>query len=231
MMKRGPPFHSTALLSLSPRSLSHSRRVAVRAAKLQDQVGIGALVEDSILAAGVARAVSVGAVTAVLAGRARDAVAVAGAAGEELEALGLEGVAEDGAQVVVGAVRVGALVVDGLQRAAEVGLARDGDGGLLDVRARDADVEGVVGVGGQGDDAGGGVALLGLEVEWEGALVVDKEGGCRGGGGEAGEHEGGEVHGCCVGCGLIGGGSRLSGWLVGELSVGCWLLRCVGVVG
>lgn len=179
--------------------INHSlRRVAVRAAKLQDQVRIGALVENSVLARRVARAVSVGAIAggARLAG---DAIAVAGAAGEELEALLLERVAVDGAQVVVGAVRVGADVVDGLQRAAEVGLARDGDGALLDVGARDVHAEGVVFVGGKGDHAGAGVALAGLQVEWEAALVVDEEGGGGGGGGEAGDHEGGdELHGWCL---------------------------------
>lgn len=176
--------------------ISHSlRRVAIRAAELQNQVRVSALVENSVLARRVARAVSVGAIAggARLAG---DAVAVARAAGEELEALLLEGVAVDGAQVVVGAVRVGADVVDGLQRAAEVGLARDGDGALLDVGARDGHAEGVVLVRRQGHDAGAGVALAGLQVEWEAALVVDEEGGGGGRGGEAGEHEGGdELHG------------------------------------
>jgi hypothetical protein len=171
------------------------RRVTVGAAELEDQVGVGALVEDSVLATGVARRVGVGAV-ARGARRARDAVAVAGATGEELEALGLERVAEDGRQVVVGAVGVGADVVDGLQRAAEVGLAGDGERGLLHVGTGDGGAEGGVLVGGEGDDTGGGVALLGLEVQREVALVVDVDGGGRGRGGEAkaGKHEGGEVH-------------------------------------
>jgi hypothetical protein len=40
----------------------HLRAVAVGAAKLEDQVGVGALVEDGVLATGVARRVSVRAV-------------------------------------------------------------------------------------------------------------------------------------------------------------------------
>ena len=180
----------------------HLRAVAVGAAKLEDQVRVGALVEDSVLATGVARRVGVRAV-ARSARRAGHAVAVAGAAGEELEALALEGVAEDGAQVVVGPVGVGADVVDGLQRAAEVGLAGDGDGGLLHVGTGDGGGEGGVLVGGQGDDAGGRVALLGLEVEREVALVVDEDLSCgsRGGEAEAREHESSEVHDCCCGLG------------------------------
>lgn len=208
---------------LARRSIRHSpppqlvhldrlRRVAVRAAKLQNQVRVGALVENGILAARVARAVRVRAVTG-LARLARDRVAIAGRASEQLKALGLEGVAEDGAEVVVGAVRVGAGVVDGLQRAAEVGLARDGDAALLDVRAGDVGVEGVGLAGREGDDAGAGGVVLGLEVEGEGALVVDVEGRGGGGGGEAGEGEGGEVH--------FGDGGWL-GWLV--LRIGGGLL-------
>lgn len=175
----------------------HLRAVAVGAAKLEDQVGVGALVEDGVLATGVARRVSVRAVTR-LARRARDAEAIGGATGEEFEALLLEGVAEDGAQVVVGPVGVGADVVDGLQRAAEVGLAGDGDGGLLDVGAGDGSGEGVVFVGGDCDHAGGGVALTGLEVEREVALVVNEDLGCGGRGDEADarEQESGELHGC-----------------------------------
>jgi len=196
------PSHHHHLSALIP----NLRRVAVGAAKLQDQVGVGALVEDSVLATRVARRVGVGAVAGG-ARRARDAVAVAGAAGEELEALCLERVAEDGGQVVVGAVGVGADVVDGLQRAAEVGLAGDGERGLLHVGTGDGGAEGGVLVGGEGDDTGGGVALLGLEVQREVALVVDEDLGSRGGGGEAkaGEHEGGEVH--------------IGGWLL-ELKLG-----------
>jgi len=173
----------------------HLRRVAVGAAELQDQVGVGALVEDGVLAARVTRRVGVGAVAGG-AGRARDAVAVGGAAGEELEALALERVAEDGGQVVVEAVGVGTGVVDGLERAAEVGLAGDGERGLLHVGTGDGGAEGGVLVGREGDDTGGGVALLGLEVQREVALVVDEDLGGRGGGGEAkaGKHEGGEVH-------------------------------------
>jgi hypothetical protein len=171
------------------------------AAKLENQVGIGTLVEDRVLAARVTRRVSVWAI-ARRARRASHAVTIAGAASKQLEAFALEGVAEDGAQVVVGPVGVGADVVDGLQRAAEVGLAGDSDGGLLDVGAGDCGLEGSVLVGGEGDDAGGGVALLGLEVEGEVALVVDEDLGCGGRGGEAkaGEHESGEVHGCCCCC-------------------------------
>lgn len=180
----------------------HLRAVAVGAAKLEDEVGVSALVEDGVLATGVARRVSVRAV-ARGARRARDAVAVAGAASEEFEALALEGVAEDGAQVIVGPVGVGADVVDGLQRAAEVGLAGDSDGGLLDVGAGDGGGEDVVLVGGNGDHAGGGVALTGLEVEREVALVVNEDLGCGGRGdeAEAREHESGELHGCCC-CGV-----------------------------
>lgn len=169
--------------------------LAAGAAELEDQVGVGALVENGVLATGVARRVSVGAV-AVLARRADDAEAVAGAAGEELEALSLERVAEDGGQVVVGPVGVGADVVDGLHGAAEVGLARDGDGRLLDVGTGDGGAEGVALVGVELDHAGGRAVVLGLEVEREVALVVDEDGGCRGGGGNASEHEGGEVHDC-----------------------------------
>lgn len=197
----------------------HLRRVAVGAAELQDQVGVGALVEDSVLATRVARGVGVGAV-ARGARRARDAVAVAGAAGEELEALGLERVAENGGQVVVGAVWVGAYVVDGLERAAKVGLARDGDRGLLHVGTGDSGAERGVLVGGQGDDTGGGVALLGLEVQREVALVVDEDLGGRGRGSEAkaGKHESGEVH---VGVGVVVVG--LFGRLIGK-RVMCWML-------
>lgn len=186
-----PPLRSCMHLSVN------LRRVAVGAAKLEDQVGVGALVEDSVLASRVARRVSVGAI-ARGARRARDAVAVAGAAGEELEALSLEGVAEDGGQVVVGPVGVGADVVDSLQRTAEVGLAGDSDGGLLHVGAGDGGAEGGVLVGGKSDDAGGGVTLLGLEIEREVALVVDEDLGRRGRGNEAEarEHQGGELHGC-----------------------------------
>jgi hypothetical protein len=186
---------SPLIIILHQPSSQNLRRVAVGAAKLQNQVGVGALVEDRVLATGVARRVGVGAVAGG-ARRARDAEAVAGAAGEELEALALEGVAEDGGQVVVGAVRVGADVVDGLQRAAKVGLAGDGERGLLHVGAGDGGGEGGVLVGGQGDDAAGGVALLGLQVQREVALVVDEDlgGGGRGGETKAGEHEGGEVH-------------------------------------
>jgi hypothetical protein len=118
------PFHS--------QSPSNLRRVAIGTAKLEDQVGIGALIENSVLATRVAGRVSVRAVTGG-ARRARNAETVASAASEELEALGLKRVAEDGGQVVVGSVGVGADVVDGLQRAAEVGPARDGEGGLLHV--------------------------------------------------------------------------------------------------
>jgi hypothetical protein len=187
-------FLSSSSIDRSIRSL-HLGRVAVRAAELQDQVGVGALVEDSVLATRVARRVGVGAVASG-ARRARDAVAVAGTTGEELEALGLKGIAEDGGQVVVGAVRVGADVVDGLQRAAEVGLAGDGERRLLHVGAGDGGAEGGVLVGRELDDTGRGVALLGLEVQREVALVVDEDLGGRGGGGEAkaGKHEGGEVH-------------------------------------
>jgi len=192
--------HSTRLVPDISLPYDHLRAVAVGAAKLEDQVGVGALVEDGVLATGVARRVSVRAV-ARGARRARDAVAVAGAAGEELEALALERVSEDGAQVVVGPVGVGADVVDGLQRAAEVGLAGDSDGGLLDVGAGDGGGEGGVLVGGEGDHTGGGVALLGLEVEREVALVVNEDLGCRGRGDEAEtrEHESGELHVCCCG--------------------------------
>jgi hypothetical protein len=190
------PLHHYPRLPLCSTFPSNLRRVAVGAAKLEDQVGVCALVENRVLATGVAGRVSVRAVTG-LARRARDAEAVARAASEELEALGLERVAEDGGQVVVGSVGVGADVVDGLQRAAEVGLARDGEGRLLHVRARDGGAESGVFVRGEGDDAGGGVALLGLQVEGEVALVVDEDlgGGGRGGEAEAGEHQGGEVHG------------------------------------
>ena len=196
-MHRSTIHPSTRLVPAINLLSIHLRAVAVGAAKLEDQVGVGALVEDGVLATGVARRVSVGAV-ARLARRTRDAVAVAGAAGEELEALVLEGVAEDGAQVVVGPVGVGADVVDGLERAAEVGLAGDGDGGLLDVGAGDGGGEGVVLVGGNLDHAGGGVALTGLEVEIEVALVVNEDLGCGGRGdeAEAREHESGELHGC-----------------------------------
>ena len=188
------------------------RRVAVGAAELQDQVGVGALVEDSVLATGVTRRVGVGAVAGGARG-ARDAVAVGGATCEELEAFGLERVAEDGGQVVVKAVGVGAGVVDGLQRAAEVGLAGDGERGLLHVGTGDGGAEGGVLVGGEGDDTGGGVALLGLEVQREVALVVDEDLGGGGGGGEAeaGEHEGGEVH---VGGWLLELKLVLKDWLI-----------------
>jgi len=171
------------------------RRVTVGAAKLQDQVGVGALVEDGVFATRVARRVGVGAVASG-ARRAGDAVAVTGRAGEELEALALEGVTENGGQVVVCTAGVGGLVVDGLERAAEIGLAGDGERGLLHVRARDSSAEGVVLVGLKGDDPAGTVALLGLEVEREVALVVDEDLGGRGRGGEAkaGEHNSGEVH-------------------------------------
>jgi hypothetical protein len=190
------PLHHYPRLPLCSTFPSNLRRVTVGAAKLEDQVGVCALVENRVLATGVAGRVSVRAVTS-LARRARDAEAVARAASEELEALGLERVAEDGGQVVVGSVGVGADVVDGLQRAAEVGLARDGEGRLLHVRARDGGAESGVFVRGEGDDAGGGVALLGLQVEGEVALVVDEDlgGGGRGSEAEAGEHQGGEVHG------------------------------------
>lgn len=200
-MHRSTIHPSTRLVPTINLLSIHLRAVAVGAAKLEDQVGVGALVEDGVLAAGVARRVSVGAV-ARLARRARDAVAVAGAAGEELEALLLEGVAEDGAQVVVGPVGVGADVVDGLERAAEVGLAGDGDGRLLDVGAGDGGGECVVLVGGNLDHAGGGVALAGLEVEIEVALVVNEDLSCGGRGdeAEAREHESGELHGCCCCC-------------------------------
>ena len=191
-----PPLRHSLLLPLRVKSSQNLRRVAVGAAKLEDQVGVGALVEDSVLATRVARRVSVRAV-ARGARRAGDAVAVAGAAGEELEALSLERVAEDGGQVVVGPVGVGADVVDSLKRAAEVGLAGDSDGGLLHVGAGNGGAEGGVLVGGQSDDAGRRVALLGLEVEREVALVVDEDLGRRGGGNEteAREHKGGELHG------------------------------------
>jgi hypothetical protein len=197
MHQSSPTLHHYPRLPLSSQSPSTLRRVAIRAAKLEDQVGISALVENRVLATRVARRVSVRAV-AGSARRARDAETVARAASEELEALGLERVTEDCGQVVVGSVGVGADVVDGLQRAAEVGLARDGERGLLHVRAWDGGAESGVFVGGQGDDAGGGVALLGLQVEGEAALVVDEDlgGGGRGGEAEAGEHQGGEVHGC-----------------------------------
>ena len=89
----------------------HLRAVAVGAAKLEDEVGVSALVEDGVLATGVARRVSVRAV-ARGARRARDAVAVAGAASEEFEALGTPPYGERGAGGAIGPNEALIFVVD-----------------------------------------------------------------------------------------------------------------------